>query len=119
MPLAIDWPTSSSIGSRRGSEIRSDNVRVLLHVARRSLRDQLAEIEHGDAVGDVNYQAHVMLDKQHGDAGARYLAQQRRQARCLIATETRRGLVQQQELGFCPERAGDFEEAFLSVRKNA
>ena len=58
-------PQAASAGA---PQVGLDDPRVALDLRRRALGDLLAEVEHGDAVGDAHDQAHVVLDQQHGVA---------------------------------------------------
>src|SRR5215216_156053 len=95
-PLAMDWATSSSM--RRAPEIGGDHIAVLLHLRRRAFGDELAEIEHGDAVGDIHHQRHVVLDQQYGDAIRGDLLEQRCETHRLLAIESGSRLIEQEEL---------------------
>src|SRR6516225_7987823 len=119
MPLAIAWGTSSTMSGYRRPEIGGDHICILLHLARRSLSNELAEIKHRNPIGDVHDEAHVMLDEQHGDAGRGDCAQQRSEARRLATIETRRRLIEQQKLGLRGERAGNLKQPLSTVWQHA
>src|SRR5947208_2384663 len=52
------------------AEIGLDDLRILLHVGRRSLGDFLAVVEHEHAVAHAHHELHVMLDQQNRRAVA-------------------------------------------------
>src|SRR5712691_7374811 len=49
------------------AQVGLDHDRVVLHLGGRAFGDLLPEVEHGDAIGDVHHDAHVVLDHHHGE----------------------------------------------------
>src|SRR5262245_39659906 len=61
--------TGTSRSVRLGfAEVGLDHARIGANLVGRALGDLLAHVEHGDAVGDVHDDAHVVLDQDHGNA---------------------------------------------------
>ncbi|MBS1130751.1 MAG: hypothetical protein H6R16_1753 [Proteobacteria bacterium] len=50
------------------TEVRLDDVFVVLNFFRDAIADLLAVIEDDDAVGDIHHHAHVVLDQHDGGA---------------------------------------------------
>ena len=80
-----------------GTEIGSDDVRVLHNVFRRAFRDLLAMVEHDDMAGDRHDRAHHMLDDDDGEPPLRQLPDQRDRLVDLGRIEPGHDLVQQQD----------------------
>src|SRR2546430_1817988 len=62
---------------------------------RRAVGDQLAEVQHVDAIGEVHHHLHVMFDHQHRDA--ELVADVQREARdvfLLLAVHARDDLIE-------------------------
>ena len=89
------------------------------HLARRAVGDALAEIEHGDVVGDRLDQLHVVLDDQDGQAVAFQAAQQLAQFLLLGRVQPGGRLVEQQQVGRPGQRAGDLDVALMAVGERA
>src|SRR6185312_11735358 len=68
-PYRTTSPATSSIPIPHGgaaAEVGADHALVLGDVLRRAVGDDLTEVEHRDAVGQPDDEAHVVLDEQHG-----------------------------------------------------
>ena len=85
---------------------------------RRALGEDLAPMQHGDAVRDRHHHAHVVLDDDERHRG-RQAAQEGRGLACLLRRHPGGGLVEQQELGLGGERHGDLDEAPVAVGHRA
>src|SRR4051794_1053255 len=109
-PLAIAWASSSSTRGLHRAEIGRDDVLVLLDFGRRALRDELAEIEHGDAIRDVHDETHVVLDQQNGHAPRRDGADQVGQAPGLAPVQAGSRLVEQEQLWFSGKRTRNLKQ---------
>ena len=78
--------------------------------------DLLAVVEHGDVLGDAHDDAHVVLDEQNGDA--QLIAQPANELgrlRGLARVHARGRLVEQEQLGFTGQRAGNLQPALIAV----
>src|ERR1700747_600791 len=98
------------------AEVSLDPPPVLLELLRRTLRDLLAVVEHGYALGCAHHDLHVVLDQENRD-------------RALLAERADEGeerggflwvhpggrLVQEQQLRLGRERAGDLEPTLVAV----
>src|SRR4051812_1039711 len=60
--------TSSSAMSALLAQVGLDHARVLADLCRLPLRDLLAVVEHGDALGNAHHDLHVVLDQQDREA---------------------------------------------------
>src|SRR3569833_3250491 len=106
---------SRSIG--RSPQIRLDDPRIVLDLGGQTLRDLLAEVEHGDPVADAHDQAHVVLDQQDGTARVADLLAALLESLLLGGVHPRRGLVEQQQLRIRGQRAGDLQPPLVTVRQ--
>src|SRR2546425_7788832 len=60
--------TARPLGSRAArAEVRLDDPRVTLDLARGPFRDLLAVVQHGHPVGHLHDDAHVVLDQDDGE----------------------------------------------------
>src|SRR5437762_10728733 len=59
---------SCTLRSKFTAKVGRDHRRVVLHFARRALEQRLAVVHDENAVRDVHYQVHVVLDDEHRDA---------------------------------------------------
>src|SRR5213595_791095 len=57
-----------TLRSKFTAKVGCDHRRVVLHFARRALEQRLAVVHDENAVRDVHYQVHVVLDDEHRDA---------------------------------------------------
>src|SRR5260370_42581604 len=94
--LWMTW-TRSGIGGLRASEIGRDDVRMRLDLVRRAFGDLPAEVEHHNALRDLHYQAHVVLDQQHRDAAVVDAQDGVRERLRFFRVEAGGGLVEQQQ----------------------
>src|SRR5512132_174761 len=104
------WTSFSSSSGILASEIGLDHVGVLLHLARRSLRDLPPEVQDVNALADAHDERHVMLDDQDGQVEV--LPQppdQRAELAHLLVVEAPGRLVEQQEPGAGDEGAGELD----------
>ena len=75
-------------------------------------------VQHGDPVGQVEHDVHVVLDHEHAAAGARgqrpdHLGQRGH----VLGAHPGHRLVEQQHLRFAGQHEGDLELPFLAVRE--
>src|SRR4051794_649360 len=83
----------------RFSQIRLDHRRITLNLLRRSHRNRLAVIEHGDALANAHDQLHVVLDEQDADLKAvADEADELHQLDLLLRVHARGWLIEQQHL---------------------
>src|SRR5271169_1696544 len=103
--------------SSRGSaaEVGTDDLPVCADLGGGSSGEFAAEIQHGDAVADVEDQVRMMLDQQDAAAGLPDRLDERPKARDLVGGEAGRRFVEEQEGRAQHERAGDLHEAELAV----
>ena len=92
-----------------------DDLLVVGDLLRQAVGDQLAVVQHVDAVGDVHDHVHVVLDQQHRVADLLQVADEAQQLHALRRVHAGGGLVQQQELCIRGHRAGDLHLALLAV----
>jgi hypothetical protein len=86
---------------------------------RAALGDLLAEADDGDAVGDAHDQAHIVLDQHQGEALGPQRLEDAAQALDFAGVEAGRRFVEQQQLGFRYQRAGDLDHALTAVGQGA
>src|SRR2546425_10216838 len=85
------------------------------HLGARALDDHLAQMQHGDALGEVEGHVHVVLD--HDDRHrARDGGDQPQDVAPFLDREPGEGLVEPQDPGILGERHGDLDAAALAVR---
>ena len=82
--------------------------------ARAALDDHLAEMEHGDALGEVERHVHVVLDHDDGDVTGDG-ADEAEDVATLLDREPGERLVEQQDPGLLGQRHGDLDPAALAV----
>jgi hypothetical protein len=80
--------------------------------------DDLAEVEHGDAIGDVEDDVHVVLDEENGQAGVETAKKPAHLGR-LARRQAGHGLVEQEDPGIAGQAEHDLELALLAVREVA
>src|SRR5262245_32130422 len=128
---AASYPAERSSSSRTGSaliaqclhlvggrpEIGGDHLGVGAHLARRTDRDHLAELEHDDAVADAEHESHVVIDEQDRRAAVDDLPKVLSEGDGLVRVETRRRLVEAQQLGPGRECARHGDELALPLRQ--
>ena len=99
-------------------EIGLDDIRVGLHLGRRSLGELAAEIQRDDVVGDRHHETHVMLDQQHGDvAVVADAADQVAEHVDFLVVEAAGGLVEQQDLRLGRQRARQLDALLGAERQ--
>src|SRR5690348_6342218 len=100
----------------RPADIGLDHARMADDLLRRTDRDDLAEI-HGDhALNELHELAQAMFDDEDGEALAVVqLADECREWLDLAGAETGEGLVEQQQLRACHQRAGDLETSQIAI----
>src|SRR5438105_3496487 len=92
------------------SQVSLNDAGVGLHLAGRSLRDLLAEVEADHAVGDAHHQVHVVLDDQHRQSELLVdSAEEDHQVGDLVVVEAAGRLVEEQELGPRDDRPGQLD----------
>ena len=84
------------------------------HLGARALDDDLAVVQHGDALGKAERGVHVVLDHHDGDV-ARDGVEQRAHGLALGLGEPGERLVEQQQLRLLRQRHGELEPAALAV----
>src|SRR5262245_35646755 len=116
--LSPSYASTPSTRSTAASvpEVHAAHVGVLADVCRRALGEDLAVVQHGDAVGDAHHDLHVVLDHDDGDLPGE-LAHEGGRALRLVGAHARGGLVEEEELRVRGERDADLEVALLAVRQ--
>ena len=85
----------------------------------RALRENPAEVQHGDARGDLPHEGHIVLDGEHRHAfGLQRPHHFARRAR-LLRRHAGGRLVEKQQLGFQADRHADFQPLLLPVAEIA
>ena len=98
------------------AEVGGDHRRVALDLLRRPLGDDLAPIEHDDALAEAHDELHVVFDDQEREveAGAD-VADHRHQLLGLLRVHPGGGLVEDEQVGLGGQRPGDLQAALLPV----
>ncbi|CCY06109.1 putative uncharacterized protein [Eggerthella sp. CAG:1427] len=97
-------------------QIRLDDGGIGFDVGRAALGDDLAVVQHADALADTHDQIHVVLDEQNGDLeGIPDAADVLHQLRRLGRVHARRRLVQQQQQWPGGQRPDDLQTALCAV----
>ena len=82
----------------------------------RAVRDaHAAELEHDAVIGILQRPLGVLLDHQHGDAARAHVLEQGEQLLHQDRRQTDRGLVDQHQLGFEHQPAGDLQHLLLAA----
>ena len=84
---------------RLASEVGGDHVGLAQHVGGDAVGDAPAEIQHGDAVGDLGHERHVVVDDQDRQAFGGDPLRAGRAGRFLGRVQAGGRLVEQQQLG--------------------
>src|ERR671910_2792768 len=100
---ACRFSTLSNVSAMTRPDIGFDHGRILGHRGVRALGQYLAARQHGDGVGEVGDDGHVVLDHQHG-AITGDGADERGDALDVLLPQARHRLVEQPPLGI--ERQG-------------
>src|SRR6185436_17772387 len=107
---SMSLSTSASV-----AKVDLPGARVRDDLGAAALDDHLAEVEHGDALGEVERHVHVVLDHHDGDI-TRDGADEVEDVATLLDREPGERLVEQQEPGLLSQRHGDLDPAALAVR---
>ena len=100
------------------AEVGVDHGAVARDDLRITLRDELAEVEHGDAIAHAEHERHVVLDEQHRHAPlVGEAADEAAELGGLLVAEARGRFVEQQHRGLRGHRAGERHEASLAERE--
>src|SRR5947207_3155270 len=108
---------SCTLRSKFTAKVGRDHRRVVLHFARRALEQRLAVVHDENAVRDVHYQVHVVLDDEHRDALPADLLQPFQQKIDFRRVEAGRGLVEHEQARPRRQGARDLQHALLPVRQ--
>ena len=100
-PLSPPGARPASTPAIRLAQVRLDDARIAAHLVRRACRDDLAELEHDDAVADAHDEAHVVVDQERRRPGVRDPPEPLTEVLALARVEPGRRLVEAQE----PRRA--------------
>src|SRR6185436_12486727 len=111
-PYAVSRSRTSS--SKLVSQVGAAHVLVGADFGRSAACDDPAVHQHGDPVGEAEDRVHVVLDEEHGHAGADPADERDHALRFLGAHPSRR-LVEQHELRPRGEREPHLERALLAV----
>ena len=90
-------PSSADTSAPAVAEVRADHLRIAADGLRRPVRDDLAELEHDDVVGDGQDEAHVVIDEQRRRALVDGLAQMAAERFALERVEPGGGLVEAEQ----------------------
>src|SRR3954471_6100166 len=110
-PYAACTFTTSSMG--RLSQVGTHHIGVAHHFARLSLRDQLAVVQHHDAVRQRHHRAHHVLDEDDGGALVADATDQLDGVVDLAGRQAREHLVQQHQARPGRQRARQLQELAL------
>src|ERR1700680_4429841 len=102
----------------RLAEIYLAHPLVARDLIRRAFYQHRTADEHGNLLGELEYQVHVVLDEDDRDVPGKR-GDDREQVRAFRGGNTRGGLVQQQHLRPGRERERDLQEALLAIGKIA
>ena len=107
-------PSSSRFHSSAEIDLLHD--RVGLDLVTEAISDDLPVVQHGNSIGQLEGNVHIMLDDQQCDGGIELLKQGRHDVG-LGRRQPRGGLVQEEEPGIAGQRQRDLELALLTVRE--
>ena len=97
------------------TQVGRDDLRILLDIARKSLGNHRAVVQHGDALAEIQDEFNHVLDQQNRHAVAVAIAQdhlhQLLQDRW---TQAIGRFVEQEQFGALHERPGEFQKASLT-----
>src|SRR5512144_511182 len=105
----MSWSTSASL-----PKVDLPGAGMRHHLAARAFDDHPAEVQHGDPLGEVERDVHVVLDHHDRDITG-YACNQAEHVAPLLDGEPREGLVQQQDLGVLGQGHGDLHASPLPV----
>src|SRR5205085_8048573 len=99
-PMCVLTPRSSSRSGTRDAQIGFLHDGGSNHVGRRALRDELALVQHDDAIGERAHHVHLVLDQQHGLVALRLdVADEIEDHRHFVDAHAGGGLVEHEHLG--------------------
>ena len=103
-----------------GAQIGLDDLRVVLNFVGRALGDDVAEVQHADALTDAHDQAHIVFNEQDGDLeGVADLYDILHELGGLGGVHAGRGLIQEQQGGIGGQGADDLQAALGAVGETA
>src|SRR5437868_11095650 len=108
--------TFRSVSAMTGPDIGFDDRWLLRHGAVGPLGQHLATRQHGDGVGEIGHDRHVVLDHQHGPILGDG-ADQGRDTLDVLLPEAGHRLVEQHHRGLKRESGGDLERPLAAVRQ--
>src|SRR6218665_2222804 len=117
--LMCSMVKSWCLSCRRAAEVGFDDLRVGLYVGGPAFGNLLAKVQHQDLVANAHHHVHVVLDQDHGDAVVANLADDGHQFLDVRRRQSRRRLVEQQQLRRQRQRAGNFQQPLLAIRQVA
>src|SRR6266705_762818 len=98
-------------------DVGFDHRLVVLDLPRRAVGDLPAEVEHDDAIAEAHHGAHVVRDKQDGDATIADASHHLHHPVRLLRVHAREGFVEEEHLRIARHRDGDAEGAQVAVRQ--
>ena len=103
------------------AEVGLDDLGVAADLGGRSLCDDLAVVQHRDALADAHHDPHVVLDEEDGQAElvAQAADEVDPSVAGLAAVHAGGRLVEEQQLRLRGQRAGDLQPALVAVRQVA
>ena len=111
--------TDGLLGGRyvRGRpQVCADHFGVVLHLARRTIGDQLPEVEHRHPVGDPHDQTHVVLDQHDRDPeGLPDVLDRLTHPSCLVGVHPGHRFVKEQHPRLDAQRAAHVDPLLISV----
>src|SRR6267142_2052543 len=117
-PMCVLTPLSCSRSGTSDSEIGFLHDRRRNDFGGRALGDELALVQHDDAVGERAHHVHLVLDEQHGLVALRLdVADQVEDHRHLVDAHAGGRLVEHEHLGLEREQDRHLELALVAVRK--
>src|SRR5947209_3503507 len=102
----------------RLSEIGFLDRGILAYALRRVAGDDLAIDKHGDAIGDAEHDAHIVLDHEQRLA-FRHFAHERDRVLRLRAAHAGHRLVEEDDASAAGDGDADFERALLGIGEHA
>ena len=101
-------------------QVGLDDLRVVLDLVGRALGNDLAKVEHGDALADPHDQTHVVLNEEDSDLeGVPDLDDVLHELGGLGGVHAGGGLVQEEQTGIGCQGPDDLQPALGAVRKTA
>src|SRR5271165_118807 len=97
------------------SEISGHDFRVAQHLRRRTVGNTAAKVEHGNAIGNLLDQAHVVIDYKNGEPVSLKTLQKLDELAFFDSIQASARFIEEQQLGAAGEGPRDLSESLVPI----